>query len=100
MMPPSKPVLTTVPVGRHLYMEVSKTICPVQDYVHAGGVASATTEDLFLEVATASRPNVGFSLVLRQERVAIRYVTGNGSMHGTREPHVLGVVCIMCVLIW
>ena len=56
-------------------MEVSKTICPVQDYVHAEEADAATTEDLFLEVATASVKNVGFSLVLQQEQVSIRYVS-------------------------
>ena len=55
-------------------MEVSKTICPVQDYVHAEAADAATTENLFLEVATASDLDVGFSLVLRQERVSMGYV--------------------------
>ena len=86
-------------VGRHLYMEVSKTICPVQDYVHAGGgVATATTEDLFLEVATASLANVGFSLVLQQERVTIRYVTGEPQPHGARQPLSMAVMCAAYVL--
>ncbi|XP_043197409.1 SID1 transmembrane family member 1-like isoform X1 [Amphibalanus amphitrite] len=56
---------------QHLYMEVSKTICPVQDYVHAEAADAATTENLYLEVATASARDVGFSLVLRQERVSM-----------------------------
>ena len=55
-------------------MEVSKTICPVQDYVHAEAADAATTENLFLEVATASERNVSFSLVLQREHVSIGYV--------------------------
>ncbi|XP_037072022.1 SID1 transmembrane family member 1-like isoform X1 [Pollicipes pollicipes] len=56
--------------AKHLYMDVSKTICPVQNYVHAREAAQPS-EDVFLEVSTASSLNVGFSLVLRRERIAI-----------------------------